>query len=146
MGRQPGLDLGPLLVTAVTPTGGLGTRSRRADGSLVTIPSWRPSGTATAPNPGGGGPAIAALDNRDKVLYRMHVVEGLTLERIAKAYGVTHPTTIRWLERARNEVLDEAKRRMREVLAVSTDEFDSISRLIVSQLALDISRAPSMNH
>jgi RNA polymerase sigma-70 factor (ECF subfamily) len=89
--------------------------------------------------------AIAALDGRDKVLYRMHLVEGLTLERMAKAYGVSHPTIIRWLDRARNKVLDEVKRLLREALPVSTDEFDSIARLLVSQLDLDISRALSMS-
>jgi RNA polymerase sigma-70 factor (ECF subfamily) len=85
--------------------------------------------------------AISTLDDRDKTLYRMHLVDGLTLERIAKVYGVTHPTILRWLERARQRVLEEAKRRLREVLAVSSNEFDSIARLLISQLELDISLA-----
>jgi hypothetical protein len=73
----------------------------------------------------------------------MHLVDGLTLERIAKVYGVTHPTIMRWLEHARQRVLDEAKRRLREVLPVSSTEFDSIARLLISQLDLDISLALS---
>jgi RNA polymerase sigma-70 factor (ECF subfamily) len=85
--------------------------------------------------------AIATLDDRDKTLYRMHLVDGLTLESIAKVYGVTHPTIMRWLDRARLRLLDEAKRRLREALAVSSNEFDSIARLLISQLELDISLA-----
>jgi RNA polymerase sigma-70 factor (ECF subfamily) len=87
--------------------------------------------------------AIATLDARDKTLYRMHLVEGLTLERIAKSYGVHHSTVLRWLEAARGRVVEEAKRRLREALPVSTGEFDSIARLLVSELDLNISRVLS---
>jgi RNA polymerase sigma-70 factor (ECF subfamily) len=87
--------------------------------------------------------AIAALDVRDKNIYRMYLVEGVTLERIAKAYGVTHPTVLRWLDRARRQVLDESKRRLREKLLVSSSDFESIARLLASQLDLNISHVLS---
>ena len=83
--------------------------------------------------------AVATLDARDTTLYRMHLVEGLTLERIAKAYQVTHPTVLRWLEKARKRILEETKARLRDMLPVSSGEFDSIARLLVSQLDLNIS-------
>jgi RNA polymerase sigma-70 factor (ECF subfamily) len=86
------------------------------------------------------GAAFSTLDARDKVVYRMHLVDGLTLDRIGKAYGVHHTTVLRWLEAARERVLDEAKRHLRAELALSPDEFESLVRLLVSQLELDVSR------
>jgi RNA polymerase sigma-70 factor (ECF subfamily) len=85
--------------------------------------------------------AVDVLDSREKALYRMHLVEGLTMERIAKAYGVHHATVSRWLDAARARVLAEVKRRLGDELHLAPSEFDSLVRLLVSQLDLDISRA-----
>jgi RNA polymerase sigma-70 factor (ECF subfamily) len=87
--------------------------------------------------------AVTSLDDRDKMLYQMHLVEGLTLERIAVAYGVRHPTILRWLDKARRKVLNEAKRRLRESLRISSGEFDSIAGLLAGELDLEISRVLS---
>jgi RNA polymerase sigma-70 factor (ECF subfamily) len=62
--------------------------------------------------------AIAGLDARDKTVYRMHLVDGLTLDRIGKAYGVHHTTVLRWLEAARERVLAGAKQRLRAELEI----------------------------
>jgi RNA polymerase sigma-70 factor (ECF subfamily) len=84
--------------------------------------------------------ALGVLDDRDKALYRLHLVDGLTLERIGKAYGVSTSTIFRWLESARARVLDEARRRLREALDISSGEFESIARLLMSQLDVSLSR------
>jgi RNA polymerase sigma-70 factor (ECF subfamily) len=84
--------------------------------------------------------ALSRLDDRGKTLYRMHLVEGHTLEHIARAYGVHHTTVLRWLDAAHERVLDDAKRELRATLPVSSGEFDSIARLLLSQLDLNISR------
>jgi RNA polymerase sigma-70 factor, ECF subfamily len=80
--------------------------------------------------------ALARLDDRGKTIYRMHLIEGHTLEHIARAYGVHHSTVLRWLDTARERVLDEAKRELRATLPVSSAEFDSIARLLSSRSAL----------
>ena len=76
------------------------------------------------------GAAIATLDDRDRTIYRMHLVDGVTLERIGKAYGVTHPTVMRWLDRARERLVEEAKRRLRETLPCRRGSSSSIARLL----------------
>jgi hypothetical protein len=48
----------------------------------------------------------------------MHLVEGLTLEHISKAYGVHHTT--RSLDSAIDRVLEEARRELSAMLPVST--------------------------
>ena len=85
------------------------------------------------------GAAIGGLDDREKTLYRMYLVDGLTLERIAKVYSVHHSTVLRWLAAARDRILEAAKRRLRAALQVSTSEFESIARLLMSELDLNIS-------
>jgi RNA polymerase sigma-70 factor (ECF subfamily) len=83
--------------------------------------------------------ALAMLGDRDKTLYRMHLVDGQTLESIGKVYNVHHTTVLRWLASARERVIEEAKRRLRAELDVSTSEFESIARLLVSEVDLNVS-------
>jgi RNA polymerase sigma-70 factor (ECF subfamily) len=85
--------------------------------------------------------AIAALAPRDKMIYRMHLVEGLSMEQIGRAYRVHQTTISRWLSEARERVLDGAKQRLGRELDLSPAEFDSIVRLLVSQLDLNLSLA-----
>jgi RNA polymerase sigma-70 factor (ECF subfamily) len=83
--------------------------------------------------------AVLVLDDREKVLYRMHFVQKLTLEQIGKAYGVHHTTVLRWLRAAGDRVLEQVKRLLRSELDLAQPEFDSLVRLLISQLDLDIS-------
>jgi RNA polymerase sigma-70 factor, ECF subfamily len=85
--------------------------------------------------------AISALDPRDKMIYRMHLVEGLSMEQIGRAYQVHQSTISRWLAEARERVLDGARQRLRVELALPPAEFDSLMRLLVSQLDLNLSHA-----
>ena len=85
--------------------------------------------------------ALGKLDPREKMIYRMHLVEGLSLERIGKAYAVHQSTVSRWLADARERVLDDAKARLRAELNIAPSEFDSLVRLLMSQLEVNLSRA-----
>lgn len=84
--------------------------------------------------------AFEALDARDKMIYSMHFVDGLTLERIGAAYGVHHTTVIRWLRGARQKVIEGSKERLRETVPLDSGEFESLARLMISQIDLDPSR------
>jgi RNA polymerase sigma-70 factor (ECF subfamily) len=83
--------------------------------------------------------ALGALDERETTLYRMYLVDGVGTAEIAVIYGVHAMTIRRWLAAARERVVEEAKRQLRANLPVSSGEFDSIARLLMSQLDLDIS-------
>jgi len=84
--------------------------------------------------------ALRALDDRQRMVYRLHIVDGLTLERIAKTYGVSPSTVSRWMASARESVVTEAQRLLRDELRASADDYESMSRLLVSQLDLSVSR------
>jgi RNA polymerase sigma-70 factor, ECF subfamily len=85
--------------------------------------------------------ALACLTDREKTIFRLHLVDRLTLETIGRSYGVHHSTVLRWLAAARERIVEEAKAHLRATMPISTGEFDSIARLLLSQLDLNISRA-----
>jgi len=84
--------------------------------------------------------ALESLDDRERMVYRMHIVDGLSLERIGKSYGVAQSTVSRWMATARDSIAAEAQRLLREELHASADDYESMSRLLVSQLDLSVSR------
>jgi RNA polymerase sigma-70 factor (ECF subfamily) len=84
--------------------------------------------------------AMERLEDRDRMLLRMHIVDGLTFDSIAKVYGVTQPTVSRWVARARELVITEMRRLLREQLRLPESEFDSLAGLVVSQLDVSVSR------
>lgn len=84
--------------------------------------------------------ALADLDERERNLLRLHLLGGITLERLAGIYGVHRATVVRWLARAREHALAGTRRRMGASLGVAEGELDSIMALIASRLDASISR------
>ncbi|HET6149663.1 MAG TPA: sigma-70 family RNA polymerase sigma factor [Polyangia bacterium] len=82
--------------------------------------------------------ALEALSERDRTLLRLHLFEGVTLERLGAMYGVNASTVSRWIEKARAAIRDTTQARLRDQLRVSTGEFASLARLVVSQLDVSI--------
>jgi RNA polymerase sigma-70 factor (ECF subfamily) len=84
--------------------------------------------------------ALAVLDDRERLLLRLHLVSGISMTEIGKMYGVNQSTASRWLAQARDAVATELQRLMRERLGVSGDEMQSLARLVASQLDASVSR------
>ncbi|HEX2657208.1 MAG TPA: sigma-70 family RNA polymerase sigma factor [Polyangia bacterium] len=84
--------------------------------------------------------ALATLEDRERMIYRLHLVDGLTVETIGRMYSVSHSTVSRWLAKAREAVLAEAQRLLKEQEGLTPDEFASVAALMVSQLDLSVSR------
>jgi RNA polymerase sigma-70 factor (ECF subfamily) len=83
--------------------------------------------------------ALAGLDQRLRMVLRMRIVDDLTVEGIARAYGVVQSSVSRWLEKAREQVVSETRRLLCERLRLSGAEFDSLWRLVASQLDISVS-------
>jgi RNA polymerase sigma-70 factor (ECF subfamily) len=83
--------------------------------------------------------AFRTLDERQRMIYSLHVVDGLTMEQIAGMYGVSHSTVSRWMAAARGAIVAEARRRLRDEMNVGAEEFESLARLLASQLDLNVS-------
>jgi RNA polymerase sigma-70 factor (ECF subfamily) len=87
--------------------------------------------------------AVGVLDDRERMIMRMLIVDGHTLDRIAEVYGVNQSSVSRWLAKARLKVLAEARRLLRERLNVAESEFESLLHLVISQVDLSVSQVLS---
>jgi RNA polymerase sigma-70 factor (ECF subfamily) len=82
--------------------------------------------------------ALALLDDRERMVLRLHVVDGVSLERIGKVYRVAQSTVSRWVAAARETIRAETSRLLRERMELSETEFDSLAALVISQLDISI--------
>jgi len=83
--------------------------------------------------------ALAALPSRERTVLRLHLVEGLSLERIGTVYRTHKSTVSRWLARAREEVLEGTRSRLAERLRLSSGELHSLLRDVPGQLDQSLS-------
>ena len=83
--------------------------------------------------------AVRSLDADERNALRLHVTEGLTLDEVARIYGVHRATAARWIQSARDQILLRTKRLLSERLRLSPPEFDSLVRLCRSRLELTFS-------
>ena len=60
--------------------------------------------------------------------------------QLARLYGVHETTAARWVARAAERVADDARRGLMARLALSPSSFDSVARMVLSNLDLSISR------
>ncbi|PTL76977.1 sigma-70 family RNA polymerase sigma factor [Vitiosangium sp. GDMCC 1.1324] len=83
--------------------------------------------------------ALSALPSRERTVLRLHLVEGLSLERIGTMYRTHKSTVSRWLARARDEVLAGTRARLAERLHLSEGELYSLLRDVPHQLDQSLS-------
>jgi RNA polymerase sigma-70 factor (ECF subfamily) len=84
--------------------------------------------------------ALQRVTERQRALLRMHLVSGLSMERIGEMFGVTQPTASRWLAQARSDLLDDIKGTLAPRLGVSSDELASLAGLVASGLDMHLSQ------
>jgi RNA polymerase sigma-70 factor, ECF subfamily len=80
--------------------------------------------------------ALAQLDEQARTDLRLYYLEGLKLEELAALHRVAPSTISRRIARARQTVLEETRRIMREHLGLGDSDLDSILGLIASRLEL----------
>jgi RNA polymerase sigma-70 factor (ECF subfamily) len=81
---------------------------------------------------------LRALPDREQTLLRQHYVDGLTLDELANLYRVHRATAARLLARARALVLEATRERLMSRLDVSSNDLDSILRMIWSQIEISL--------
>ena len=89
---------------------------------------------------GGGNPGIGRpqLSPRDRAILRLHVVEGVSIEKIAASYGVHRVTVARWVWTAGETLLDGLRATVPGEVRDRPAEFDSMARMARSQLSIDL--------
>jgi RNA polymerase sigma-70 factor (ECF subfamily) len=81
--------------------------------------------------------SIDTLDARARALLRLHHLDGVSLDQLARLHDVHRATVARWLAEARTELLERTRERLRETLRLSSREVDSWVRLVQSRLDAD---------
>jgi RNA polymerase sigma-70 factor (ECF subfamily) len=84
--------------------------------------------------------ALAGLEDRERLVLRLYLVSGMTMERIGKTLGITHQAVSQQLVKARKRVLAAVRRELDQCLKVSKSDLRSVVRLVASELNLSISR------
>jgi RNA polymerase sigma-70 factor (ECF subfamily) len=82
--------------------------------------------------------ALAQMSDRERTLLRQQLLDGLSIDDLGGLYRVHRATAARWLEQARQRLVEITLATMRARLQVEPDELDSILRLIRSQLDMSL--------
>jgi len=82
--------------------------------------------------------AIEKLPAKDRMLLRLNLVDGMSIDAIATAYNVGRSTAARWLAGARQALLKEARRGLRKGLHLTSTELDSLAGAMRSQLEVSV--------
>ena len=83
--------------------------------------------------------ALVGLEDRERMIYRLHVANGMTVAMIAKVYRVSDETIAHWLAKARDSVIRETQRLLHGEVTLSPAEFESVAARVVSQRDLSVS-------
>lgn len=80
--------------------------------------------------------AMAGLEPEARNYLRLYYLDNLGLAEIAATFGSSAPTVSRRLSKARADVLDATREHLRTRLALTSDELESVMRLIQSRLSV----------
>ncbi len=89
--------------------------------------------------------ALGALPSRSRAVLRHHYVQGESIDVIARRYGVHRSTAARWVASARQLLVTETRRRVRETLHIPERELDSLMDLVASRIDVSLNQLASKN-
>ena len=82
--------------------------------------------------------ALGTLSDRDRALLKLHYLDGVPVEHLARVYRVHRVSASRWLSLARQRVTLAARELLRQRLALTDSQFESVARLVQSQVDLSL--------
>jgi RNA polymerase sigma-70 factor, ECF subfamily len=84
--------------------------------------------------------ALKRVPKENRAILRLHLVNNVSVEKIGKMLGVSQPTASRRLARARECVLRDMTRVLKERLKISSREIQSLAGLLGDRLDFSIAR------
>jgi RNA polymerase sigma-70 factor, ECF subfamily len=84
--------------------------------------------------------ALSTLDDHEKTLLRLHFLDGLSVEAIARIYRVHRATASRWMVTLRNRVLQQVRAALSLPGKATSSELRSLINLLQSELELSLHR------
>jgi RNA polymerase sigma-70 factor (ECF subfamily) len=82
--------------------------------------------------------AVEGLPAKERMLLRLNLVDGMSVDKLAAVYRVGRSTAARWLADARRALLKQVRRALRAELHVSSAELDSLAAEMRSQLEVSL--------
>lgn len=83
---------------------------------------------------------MRALAPRERTLLRLHFVDGLNIDAIARIYRVHRATAARWLVAIRGQIFERTRELLALRLGASTAEVRSVARLLRDEIHLSATR------
>jgi len=84
--------------------------------------------------------AFRELDARERNIMRLECIDGLNIDEIGAVFGVHRSTVARWRAAARTSLFKQTRWLFSQEFKVSSQEFDSVMRLIQSQVDVSLLR------
>ena len=84
--------------------------------------------------------ALAELTAEQRTLLRMHIIDKLTIDDLARMHKVHRTSTARWLREAREALSDGTRERLHAAFGLAGEEGDSIINVVRNRLDLSLSR------
>jgi RNA polymerase sigma-70 factor (ECF subfamily) len=84
--------------------------------------------------------ALDSLLPRERTLLKQQVVDGLGIDELGALYQVHRATAARWVQSAREKLLVRTRRTFMLNARISSDECESIMRMVRSQLDMSLHR------
>jgi RNA polymerase sigma-70 factor, ECF subfamily len=85
--------------------------------------------------------ALAALKPRERLVMKLFLVSGMTLDAIGKSLGITRQAVSKTLARARETIVEQVEASVKQTLKMTKEDLTSVLRYVASQLDVSISRA-----
>jgi RNA polymerase sigma-70 factor (ECF subfamily) len=111
-----------------------------ADTTSVDPERLSMQGELRAPFEAAVAEALDHLKPRERMILKLHVVSGMTLEAISKSLGITRQAVSKTFSQCRANILGEVEAALKERLKISREDFSSIMRVVASQLDASVSR------
>jgi RNA polymerase sigma-70 factor, ECF subfamily len=84
--------------------------------------------------------ALESLLPRERLLLKQQIVDGLGIDELGALYQVHRATAARWVQSAREKLLTRTRRTFMLNARISSDECESIMRMVRSQLDMSLHR------
>jgi RNA polymerase sigma-70 factor (ECF subfamily) len=84
--------------------------------------------------------ALRALPPRERAILCGNVRDGLSIDKLGEAFGVSRATAARWLASARETLAQETRRVLLERLRVTPAELDSVAAVVRSRVDVSLGR------
>jgi RNA polymerase sigma-70 factor (ECF subfamily) len=84
--------------------------------------------------------ALARLKPRERLVMKLFLVSGMTLDAIGKSLGITRQAVSKTLARARESIVKNVEASVKQSLQMSKEDLTSVLRYVASQLDVSISR------